>query len=178
MNDRLQRGVWATVAIALVGAALGATGGAQAAGLITGKQIKDGTVTGADVRNQTVTGLDVADGSLTPDDYAGDTTGRPGAPGECGRDGADGVEYLYFDKETIEILAPGQVGTAVAKCDPGHVAVGGGLGSTPGRNLQLLDSAPLGTTPATRSMWVVRVGNAGTADVPVTAWALCAEVQP
>jgi hypothetical protein len=167
----------AAVAIGAVCIALGATGGAHAATIITGKQIKDGTVTDRDVRNGTILSTDVADGSITPDDYVGPVVGPPGPQGDKGAPGAPGVDYQYLVRSTIEFLPPGQTGLAVAECDPGHVAVGGGLGGDPGRTLQLLDSAPLGTSAQQRTSWVARVHNTSSINVSVTTFALCAEVR-
>jgi hypothetical protein len=45
----------------------------DAAGKITGKQIKNGSVTGKDIKNAGLTGTDVADGSLTSADLAAGT---------------------------------------------------------------------------------------------------------
>jgi hypothetical protein len=165
------------VAVGVLGLVLGATGGAHAAAMITGKQIKDGTVTGRDLRNGSVQASDVADGSLTPDDYVGPVIGPPGPPGAKGEAGGPGVEYEYKAKSSIDFLPPGQVGLAVAECDPGYVAIGGGLGGDPGRRLQLLDSAPLGVDEVRRRSWVARAHNAGTINAHIAAWALCAEVR-
>jgi hypothetical protein len=164
--------------VGLIGVALGVTGGAQAADLITGKQIKDGTVTGRDVRDGTVLSTDVANGSLTPDDYAGVTIGPPGAPGEPGTRGPDSLGSVYVVRSTTEAVRPSTIGTAVADCDPGDVAIGGGLGGEPGRHGRQLDSAPLGTDAVRRASWVVRAYNGTSIDIRVTAFALCAEVQP
>lgn len=63
---------------ALLGALLlivGLAGGATAAKLITGKQIKDGTVTTADVKNGSLRGVDVRDGSLAGADVKAGSLG-------------------------------------------------------------------------------------------------------
>ncbi|MCW2999462.1 MAG: hypothetical protein JWN65_3011 [Solirubrobacterales bacterium] len=100
--------VSAGIAVTSLFIALG--GPAQAAGLITGSDIKNGTITSADIRDNAVTGsdiknsslksTDVRDRSLLARDFApgqlpkGDTgaTGVPGAKGATGAAGTTGPE--------------------------------------------------------------------------------------
>lgn len=56
------------IVIAALAILLGTTGGAVAAIVITGANIKDGTVTGADIKNGSLAGVDVRDNSLTATD--------------------------------------------------------------------------------------------------------------
>ena len=156
---------------------LGATGGAHAAAMVTGKQIKDGTVAGVDVRNRTVDGADVTDGSIAPRDFAGPALGEPGPRGEQGRTGAPGLRVVTFATSRTYEPAPGEVVTAFAVCPEGLVALGGGATTHIGNRLQLLDSAPLSVNPHERRAWVTRVRNNTTVKVYTHTFAVCAEVR-
>lgn len=65
-------------------------GGATAAALVTGAQIKDGTVTTADVRDGTLKTADLAGSVLTKLAGAPGKTGPQGLPGKQGERGAPG----------------------------------------------------------------------------------------
>lgn len=95
------------IAVAALLLAVSFAGGATAARMITGKQIKDGTVTSADIRDRTVTTRDVKDRSLKVRDLApaareslrgqqgpAGPTGAQGAQGLPGDDGEDGLQGL------------------------------------------------------------------------------------
>lgn len=168
----------AVVVVGLLGAMAGATGGAHAAGLITGQQIKDGSVTSRDVRNGSVIGFDVRDFSLTPDDFDGEVIGPQGPRGEQGVTGAPALGALYYALAPVDALSPGETGTSIAVCDPGLVALGGGTFASMGARLQLLDSSPLGPQPEARGAWAARARNNTNAKVDMLTWAVCAEVQP
>lgn len=160
-----------------LGVGLGVTGGAHAAGLITGKQIKDNTVTSADVRNGTITGADVRNFSLAPADFDGDVTGPQGPRGEQGVTGRPGLEFAGYAVSPNTEVVKGAVKLAVATCDPGLHAVAGGHYVPNGGSLQLLDSAPAGNpTPQDGRAWVARVKNTSNATAGFIVWAICAEV--
>jgi len=165
------------VVVGVVGLVLGATGGAHAATLVTGKQIKDGTVTGADVRNGTIAGPDVADGSITPDDFAGPAIGRDGPRGEQGPTGAPGLRVVTFAGSPTYEPAPGEIVTAIAVCPEGLVAMGGGARTHVGNRLQVLESAPLSVDPSERRAWITRVRNNTTIKVYTHTFAVCVEVR-
>ena len=77
---------------AVLGALLLTAGvtGATAAGLITGKQIKDASVAGRDVADGSLTGADVRDGGLRRSDLDGSVRGPTGPPGPAGPAGGIG----------------------------------------------------------------------------------------
>ena len=81
----------AAVLLAAVVAGVLLGGPADAASLVTGRQIKDGSVAGRDVANGSVTGADVRDGALAAGDFTGLPPGPPGPPGERGVTGPTGV---------------------------------------------------------------------------------------
>jgi hypothetical protein len=93
--------------VVLGGSSAAQSAAQAAAGLITGKQIKDGTVTGRDARDASLTGKDVRDGTLVASDFmpgqlragprgvqgpAGPAgpKGDPGSPGPKGEPGSQG----------------------------------------------------------------------------------------
>lgn len=161
--------------VGVLGTALGVAGGAQAAGLVTGKQIKDGTVTTEDVRNETITTDEVEGSSITPVDIAGDVRGPKGPQGDLGVTGAPGLEVVDFAEAVLD-LAPGASGVRTATCPPGLVAISGGPAVSAGSKVRVLDNAPYGTLGNERRSWVARVQNDSTVTVRVAIWAACAEV--
>ena len=102
MLTRLRRrlsysNVMATVAVVLAAG----TGGAYAAGLITGKDIARNAISAKHIKADAVGGKKVRDGSLAPKDFRSGAlppgppgpqglSGEKGEPGEPGRDGEDG----------------------------------------------------------------------------------------
>ncbi|WP_146207332.1 hypothetical protein [Nocardioides silvaticus] len=162
--------------VCVLGTALGVAGGAQAAGLVTGKQIKDGTVTTKDVRDATITTDEVEGSSITPVDIAGDVRGPKGPQGDLGATGAPGLEVVDFAEATLD-LAAGASGVRTATCPPGLVAVSGGPAAAQGSPVRVLDNAPYGTVGNERRSWVTRVQNDSPVTVRVDIWAACAEVR-
>jgi len=99
------KGLWPPspgLVLGVVAVVIAAAGGATAAGLITGSQIKDGSITGIDVRNGSLTGADVADHSIKATDIAGikgiggpvGPQGPQGAKGDNGPRGAQGIQGI------------------------------------------------------------------------------------
>lgn len=72
------------IAAATAAALIAGTGGAYAAGQITGKQIKNGSITGKDVKNH----------SLTNKDFKGSVRGPRGKTGPKGPQGAQGIQGI------------------------------------------------------------------------------------
>lgn len=132
--------------VAVVALLAALTGGAVGATLVTGDQIKDGTITGKDVKSGSLTGTQVKNGSLQLNDLsklartslrgepAGGVAGGPAGPqgpqgpagmqGPVGPQGPAGVVGAYVRAAMAERV--GQFLTAVAKCDEGDIATGGG----------------------------------------------------
>jgi hypothetical protein len=91
-------------------------GGAVAAKMVTGKDIKDGTVTAADVKNGSLTGKDVKTGSIGAADLGTGVRKKLDKPNVVG---------YQVVTETVSIPTAGQ-GQAIAFCPAGKVAVTGG----------------------------------------------------
>ena len=90
-----------SMVVALIALAVAGAGGATAATLITGAQIKNGSITGADVK----------DNSLTAKDIKGQLQGPQGATGAQGPAGTAGAKG--------DAGVPGPAGAAGAKGDAG-----------------------------------------------------------
>ena len=172
------RAGWALVALGAVALTLGIAGGAEAAALITGAQIKDGTVAGIDVRNASLIGLDVRDDNLTTADYSGDVTSPRGPQGDQGAPGADGVEVVDYAVSELTTVGGKKVGAADAFCDLGQIAIGGGVHIVGTSSLETLDTAPFGNpSPLSGAGWSVRVENPTNASAEFFAFAVCVEVK-
>lgn len=82
-------------------------GGAQAATMITGSNIKDGTVTSADVKNGSLTGTDIGDGKLGLADLA------PSARSQAYRAQSDGVPINAGYSSAVEVTLQVPAGSYV-----------------------------------------------------------------
>jgi hypothetical protein len=81
------------VVVALVAGAMGATGTATAAKLITGKTVKNGSLTGADIKDRSLTDRDfktTARTSGSPAEGGQGSAGPAGPQGPAGENGRDG----------------------------------------------------------------------------------------
>ncbi len=82
-----------TLVVAGLALVLASTGGATAAALVTGKQIKNGSVTGRDLKNGSVTTKDVKNGTLVLKDFKPSERKRlVGPAGPQGPQGIPGVQ--------------------------------------------------------------------------------------
>lgn len=109
--------------LSVIAVVLTSTGGAFAATLITGRQVKDSSLTGRDIKNK----------SLTPADFSGSVQGPRGLPGPQGSAGAQGTQGPAGPQGPAGIagiaavqgpdvtVAPGDVGSATATCPAGTV---------------------------------------------------------
>jgi hypothetical protein len=161
--------------IAVVAMLLGA-GGATAAQVITGKQIKNNSVTGKDIRNESLTRSDFKGSVRGPRGPAGPqgsqgVAGAPGAQGPAGPRGAAGATSV------IVRSGPVSLGDSTAHCNPGERAVGGG-GFTGDTGGYLYNSTPLEDVGQTPTAWTASAASAEdtTLDDPVNvqAWVICA----
>jgi len=131
---------------------------------VTGSDLKNGSVKSIDIANGTVAGRDLKNGSVTTSDIddasllaadfkAGELPAGPagsqgpqGVPGVQGPAGATNVVARRVNR-TLPPTNGGiaTVHTAVASCEPGEVAVGGGAGTTNFINAEgfVLASEPL-----------------------------------
>lgn len=144
MGKRFERYGTPGMVAAAVSLAIGAIGGATAAGLITGKQIKDSSVTGADVKDGSLTKVDFKKGTLV----AGPTgdrgpAGPAGPAGAAGKDGAAGTnasitaETKYKDGNVSAPLTTTQTALATVDVQPGAyllLARANFTGAVPGVN--------------------------------------------
>ena len=174
------------VLLATAGLLVGGTATAGAAGLLTGKDIKNESVTGRDLRNGTVSGRDVRDGSLTKDDFTGSLAGpagpagpqgpagpkgadgAPGPAGPAGPQGPSGVSGLQY-VVAGEVVANNATKSWSVSCPAGKRAMGGGAASTNAGTVFVRETAPLNDGLG----WYVAIfNNSGTAQ-EVYAWAVC-----
>jgi hypothetical protein len=93
-------------------------------------QLQKQSVSGAKLKNNAVTAAKVKNGSLLAADFkAGQLPagpqGQQGAKGDPGTAGAPGATKVVM-RETSVTTANGQNGYAIASCQPGEVATGGG----------------------------------------------------
>ncbi|HEX8781703.1 MAG TPA: hypothetical protein VF728_11120 [Nocardioides sp.] len=125
------------IAVAALLLAVSFAGGATAARLVTGQQIKDGTVTSRDVQDRSLKVRDLAPaardslrgqqgpaGPAGPEGSDGDT-GAPGMPGLDGEDGLDGVSGFQVVSNTTTIAGSllGVISHTDASCPEGKKAV-------------------------------------------------------
>ncbi|GAB3016425.1 hypothetical protein GCM10011376_04080 [Nocardioides flavus (ex Wang et al. 2016)] len=169
----MRRGV-PTIAVAGALLVVSATGGATAALVITGKQIKDNSVTSKDIKNRTLKTKDLAASTVAA--LKGNTgpagpAGPQGATGPAGATGGfTGVERVSVDRD---ITASGDYyGSAfvTVPCPAGKIAVSGGyyLASS------AVDIAVHTNRPnATGTAWEVYVRST-TSNFSAAFYALCA----
>jgi hypothetical protein len=151
----------------VVVAILVGAGGATAAQVITGAQIRNNSVTGKDVRNNSLTGRDVRNKSLTRRDFRGSVRGPRGPQGPQGVQGVQGpVGPSGATNVTVRSGPVEPTGTSIAACNPGERAVGGGGDSAVG----FLDSSrPVQEAGQTPTAWRTSAGGDD-----VQAWVICA----
>jgi len=151
MSIFTKRGLALTAASALAVTGL-SMGGAQAARLLDGGDVKNGSLTGRDVKNGSIASPDIANGSIRPIDLHPRTlaklqaTGTPGAAGAQGPAGPAGKTGPQGEKgekgDPGEPGAPGAPGLADVTADgpyPGATEAAGGNSDAlwaPGAGLQ------------------------------------------
>lgn len=175
-------------------------GGAVAAKMITGQDIKDNTVTSDDIRNK----------SLTKQDLSMDTVqglrGKQGPAGPAGADGFTGLEYRTYDyiaggarpgKDGFPASyeGAGWGGIATVACssqdkiaiaggvqfmDLGRNAVGGPVDDTYVEDSHIVDSFPgrmnwetATPRPDRLDGWIVRLNDTPSVDLAV--WGICVD---
>jgi soluble lytic murein transglycosylase-like protein len=115
MTSTTRRALPALLLTAVV-LAVAFAGGATAAKLITGKQIKNNTVSTQDIKNNNVKSKDVKNGALAEADLNGAVKGKLNAPS---------VKGYEVKSTTVEVGTAGQETVFVA-CSPGKLAISGG----------------------------------------------------
>jgi hypothetical protein len=160
-------------ASALLVAAVVGGGGAGAAGLLTGKNIRDDSLRSADFRDGSIGAAQVRDGDLTQADVGFNLAGDQGPPGDTGQPGLPGIRKITLRKGMP--VSSSTVGTlpAVASCVSGEFPLSGGA---------QLDSADAGVHPFI--LWSARnstldwetliASPAGSKQY--TPWVVCAQV--
>lgn len=148
------------------------TGGAFAAGRITGNQIKDGSITGRDIKNDTLTGKDIKGqvrGAKGPEGPKGDR--GPAGPAGAGG-GAPAITYVYSQ----EAVPADDGATLHAPCPPGQVVIGGGFETRDTLDRTPTSSGPTGT-PSSQvpTQWQVSIPppSPGQSGITVTSIAVC-----
>ena len=160
------------------------TTAAGAAGMITGKQIKNGSLTGKDMHDSSLSGVDVRDGSLTAADFAGSLAGQPGPQGPRGAQGPTGptgpagpagpagpTGATFLSYQTVHAsVDSGKQALLQVPCPAGSRATGGGVSASLNYVLRTYQSAPL----IDGSQWVIQVKNDSSHnDLDVYGWAVC-----
>lgn len=101
------------------------TGGAVAAGKISGKQIKDGSLTGKDIKNDSLTGSDIKGNVRGPEGPRG-----PAGPAGTGSGGSGGPAVSY--RSAIAQIPADGMQPVFAVCPAGQVPTGGSYRAEPG----------------------------------------------
>lgn len=170
-------------------------GGADAARLLTGHDIKDGTVQGVDIENGTIQGRDLSDnlnarinkpgpqGAIGPKGLVGDQ-GPKGEKGDTGPQGADGLTGAFYATATYNAGDTNAGAIATVACSAtstDYTALAGGVQmiGVGGANSAVGSSFPgrmdwsTNTPKADRlDGWIIQF-DADHAPEKVTVWALC-----
>jgi hypothetical protein len=173
MTSTTRRALPALLLTAVV-LAVAFAGGATAANLITGKQIKNNTVTTQDIKNASLKGADVKNGSLGEADLTAAAKGKLNAPSVAGYE---------VRSSTVEVGTAGQETVFVA-CTPGKIALsGGGSWETTEFDAVIQESAPqkvIGdffapAKPNHADAWRITGGHNGLDAADLTAWVICVD---
>jgi hypothetical protein len=156
-------------------------GGASAAALITGRQIKNGTVTGRDLRDHSLRAQDaragvVRPGPAGPQGATGPTGLQSGATGAPGSNGLGGYATVV-SPDAVTVPATTSVTSTIA-CPPGSSALGGGVfgADVPSTKSMVVTRSMPALTGTRITNWTVTVKNPFATDIGVYVWAVCASV--
>ena len=171
MTSTTRRALPAVLLTAIV-LAVAFAGGATAAKLITGKDIKNNTVTTKDIKNKSLKGSDVKDGSLGEADLNGTVKGKLNAPS---------VKGYEVRTQTVEVGTAGQA-TVFVSCTPGKLAISGGASwETVEHDAVIQESSPrkvIGeffapADPGYADAWGVTGQHNGLDPADLTAYVIC-----
>ena len=151
---------------------LGVSGGVEAAGLITGKQVKDNSVASIDVRNGSLTSPDVKNSGLGPADYDRDITGDKGDDGSQGPQGFPGVRKVSYQQVVGVALDPGNQTQEIPCASPTQFAIAGGI-ETSDDAVAVRASAPGGEDGTFARSWYLRLYSDAPEDIFRTLYAVC-----
>jgi hypothetical protein len=152
---------------------IGGAGGAGAAGLLTGRNIRDDSLRSVDFRDGSIGAAQIRDGSLTQADVGFDLTGDPGGLGDTGPAGLPGIRKITLRQAPPVSTSTVGALNAIASCVGGEIALAGGA---------QLDSADPGVHPSilwsSRSVsftWRTFISAPG-GSIQYTPWVVCAQV--
>jgi hypothetical protein len=172
VTPRGRRSLAFGAAVLVAAALVGGAGGAGAAGLLTGKNIRDDSLRSADFRDSSVGAAKIRDGGLSRTDVGFDLTGDQGAPGDTGPSGLPGIRAITLRTGPPESSSTVGALNARASCLTGEGPLAGGA---------QLDAADPGTQ--TFIEWSTRDGNGWRTFISATAgfkqytpWVVCARV--
>lgn len=174
-RSRQRRRLLVFAAAFLVGTLTGA-GGAGAAGLLTGKNVRDDSLRSRDFRDGSVTRVRFRDGTLRQADVSFDLSGDKGAPGDPGPAGPPGISALtYRTGPTVSDTTRGSFGVT-ATCLDGEIALSGGArrDSTPADPATVL-IADSGVN-ASGNAWTTRIAKTPGLFAQYTPVVICAQV--
>jgi hypothetical protein len=162
--------------LAIIAVFAACTGGAFAAGKISGSQIKDGSITGKDIKNDSLTGTDIKGqvrGPEGPEGPKGDQ-GPAGPAGPAGPvasgGGAPAITYVY----ATDTIPENDGRNIFAVCPQGQVPIGGGY-----ETRDTVDRLPTRNAPATPlgggapGAWEVAIPPGNGSEISVTSIAIC-----
>lgn len=159
-------------AVLIAAAIVGGAGGAGAAGLLTGRNIRDDSLRSADFRDGSVGAAKVRIGGLSQTDVGFDLTGDQGPPGDTGPSGLPGIRAITV-RSGPPVSRTGDV-LAVADCVSGEIALSGGA---------QLDAADPGVLPyilsSSRSSlgrWQSVISSTLIGLRSYTPWVVCAQL--
>lgn len=171
-SPRGRRSLTFGAAVLVAAAVIGGSSGAGAAGLLTGKNIRDDSLRSADFRDGSIRAARVRDSGLSPNDVGFDLTGDQGPVGVDGLPGLPGIRRITYRTGNPVSSPNSGVITAIANCAAGEIALSGGA---------QLDSVDPGVLP-----FIVSLSGANTSwrtdiagpngNKTYTPWVVCAEI--
>jgi hypothetical protein len=150
---------------------VGLSGGAYAAASLPAnsvgsRQIKKSAVTREKIKDKAIDGRKVLDGSLSGDDIKESALSK--VPSATAADHAAALDKVSY-KAAGATAPPNGGNSATAACDAGQHAIGGGVRVEDPLHAFIVDDYP----DAGNAALTGRVGNAGTAPVNFTVFAIC-----
>jgi hypothetical protein len=159
-------------AVLAAAAVIGGAGGAGAAGLLTGRNVRDDSLRSADIRDGSIGAARVRDGGLSQSDVGFDLTGDQGLPGDTGAPGNPGIRAITVRSGPAQSTATAATFDVVAFCDSGEIALSGGASLT----ASALATRHFIEWSALRDNngWFTRITTTGASTY--TPWVVCAQV--
>src|SRR5436190_3537050 len=117
VGPRPRRSLVFGAAVLTAAALIGGAGGAGAAGLLTGRNIRDDSLRSADFRDGSIGAAKIHTGGLSQTDVGFDLAGDQGPPGDTGLPGSPGIRAITLRKGTPVFSSTGGALNATAGCD-------------------------------------------------------------